>query len=72
MAPANGQTASEMGSVAEKVMLTTKRPGMPVKPERSRSERIEEVNAFLKRALSRQQAGDSSAGQRGHSCLHLG
>ena len=47
MAPANGQTASEMGSVAEKVMLTTKRPGMPVKPERSRSERIEEVNAFL-------------------------
>jgi nucleotide-binding universal stress UspA family protein len=36
-----------MGSVAEKVMLTTKRPVMLVKPERSRTERIEEVDAFL-------------------------
>jgi hypothetical protein len=31
----------------EKVMLTTKRPVMPVKPERSRMDRIEEVDAFL-------------------------
>ena len=36
-----------MGSVAEKVMLTTKRPVMLVKPERSRKERVEEVDAFL-------------------------
>src|SRR3972149_1282551 len=36
-----------MGSVAEKVMLTTKRSVMLVKPERSRTERIEEVDAFL-------------------------
>ena len=72
MAPANGQTASEMGSVAEKVMLTTKRPVMLVKPKRSHTERIEEVDAFLKRALSRQQAGESSAGLRGHLRLHLG
>src|SRR4030065_332869 len=36
-----------MGSVAEKVMLTTKRPVMLVKPERSRKERIEEVDVFL-------------------------
>jgi hypothetical protein len=36
-----------MGSVAEKVMLTTKRPVMLIKPERSRTERIEEVDAIL-------------------------
>jgi nucleotide-binding universal stress UspA family protein len=36
-----------MGSVAEKVMLTTKRPVMLIKPERSRAERIEEVDAIL-------------------------
>ena len=36
-----------MGSVAEKVMLTTKRPVMLVKPERSRKERVEEVDVFL-------------------------
>jgi hypothetical protein len=31
----------------EKVMLTTKRPVMLVKPERSRKERVEEVDVFL-------------------------
>jgi nucleotide-binding universal stress UspA family protein len=36
-----------MGSVAEKVMLTTKRPVMLIKPERSRTERVEEVDVFL-------------------------
>jgi len=36
-----------MGSVAEKVMLTTKRPVMLVKPERSREKHIEEVDVFL-------------------------
>ncbi len=36
-----------MGSVAEKVMLTTRRPVMLIKPERSRPERIEEVDVFL-------------------------
>jgi nucleotide-binding universal stress UspA family protein len=36
-----------MGSVAEKVMLTTKRPVMLIKPERTHAERIEEVDAIL-------------------------
>ncbi len=36
-----------MGSVAEKVMLTTKRPVMLVKPERSRTERIDEADVIL-------------------------
>ncbi|HEU5360954.1 MAG TPA: universal stress protein [Candidatus Deferrimicrobiaceae bacterium] len=37
-----------MGSVAEKVMLTTKRPVMLVKPERTREKpHIEEVDVFL-------------------------
>ncbi len=36
-----------MGSVAQKVMLTTKRPVMLVKPERTHAARVEEVDMFL-------------------------
>lgn len=36
-----------MGSVAEKVMLTTKRPVMLVKPERVRATRVDEADVFL-------------------------
>lgn len=36
-----------MGSVAQKVMLTTKRPVMLVKPERVHADRVEEVDMFL-------------------------
>lgn len=36
-----------MGSVAQKVMLTTKRPVLLVKPERVHAERVEEVDMFL-------------------------
>lgn len=36
-----------MGSVAQKVMLTTKRPVMLIKPERTHAERVEEVDVFL-------------------------
>lgn len=36
-----------MGSVAEKVVLTTKRPVMLVKPERIRAARVDEADVFL-------------------------
>lgn len=36
-----------MGSVAQKVMLTTKRPVLLVKPERTHAERVEEVDVIL-------------------------
>ena len=36
-----------MGSIAQKVMVTTKRPVMLVKPERLHVERVEEVDMFL-------------------------
>jgi len=36
-----------MGSIAQKVMLTTKRPVMLVKPERVHAVRVEEVDMFL-------------------------
>ncbi|GAB4367579.1 MAG: universal stress protein [Deltaproteobacteria bacterium] len=36
-----------MGSVAQKVMLTTKRPVLLVKPERVHAARVEEVDMFL-------------------------
>lgn len=36
-----------LGSVAQKVMLTTRRPVMLVKPERAHGERVEEVDVFL-------------------------
>lgn len=36
-----------MGSVAEKVMLTTKRPVLLVKPERVQVEHIDEADVFL-------------------------
>jgi len=36
-----------MGSVAQKVMLTTQRPVMLVKPERVHAARVEEVDMFL-------------------------
>ena len=42
-----GITKMVMGSVAEKVMLTTKRPVLLVKPERLRAEHIDEADVFL-------------------------
>lgn len=36
-----------MGSIAQKVMVTTKRPVMLVKPERVHATRVEEVDAIL-------------------------
>ncbi|HBO68665.1 MAG TPA: hypothetical protein DD658_00285 [Deltaproteobacteria bacterium] len=36
-----------MGSVAQKVMVTTKRPVMLVKPERTHATRVDEVDMFL-------------------------
>jgi len=42
-----GLSKALMGSVAEKVMLTTKRPVMLVKPEKIHAERIEEADVFL-------------------------
>jgi len=36
-----------MGSVAQKVMVTTKRPVMLVKPERLHASRVDEVDMFL-------------------------
>ncbi len=43
----SGLSKLVMGSVAQKVMLTTKRPVMLVKPERIHVERVEEVDMFL-------------------------
>jgi nucleotide-binding universal stress UspA family protein len=42
-----GLSKALMGSVAEKVMLTTKRPVLLVKPERIHKETIDEVDVFL-------------------------
>lgn len=36
-----------LGSIAQKVMVTTKRPVLLVKPLRTHAERVEEVDAFL-------------------------
>ncbi len=43
----SGLSKLVMGSVAEKVMLTTKRPVLLVKPERLHVEHIDEADVFL-------------------------